>query len=145
MSASLESLMRQSIAEASEPAGFPGILSFLIIGAGAAVGFVIWSSAAIWALPDLPAWLVSAICYGALIVPVYLLHRRFSFKSEAPHGRALPRYVAVQMASLALAALFSFVAYSVLKMPSMGAGLLVIALTSGVNFLVLRRWAFAMR
>ncbi len=53
--------------------------------------------------------------------------------------------VAVQMASLALAALFSFVAYSVLKMPSMGAGLLVIALTSGVNFLVLRRWAFAMR
>ena len=142
MSAALESLMRQSLAEASAPARFPGIVSFLVIGAGAAIAFTIWSSAAIWALPEVPRWVVSAICYGAFIVPVYMLHRKFSFNSEAPHAHALPRYVAVQLASLAIAAVFSFVAYSVMGLPTMSAGLLVICLTSGVNFLVLRRWAF---
>ena len=30
-------------------------------------------------------------------------------------------------------------------LPTMSAGLLVICLTSGVNFLVLRRWAFQIR
>jgi putative flippase GtrA len=145
MSASLESLMRQSLDGASVPARFPGILSFLAIGGGAAIAFTIWSSAAIWALPETPRWLVSAICYGVFIVPVYLLHRRFSFQSDAPHTHALPRYVAVQLASLVLAATFSFVAYSVMGLPTMTAGLLVICLTSGVNFLVLRRWAFLIR
>jgi putative flippase GtrA len=145
MSASLESLMRQSLADASASARFPGILSFLVIGAGAAIAFTIWSSAAIWALPDTPRWLVSAVCYGAFIVPVYLLHRRFSFRSDAPHAHALPRYVAVQLGSLAIAAAFSFVAYGVMGLPTMTAGLLVICLTSGVNFLVLRRWAFLIR
>jgi putative flippase GtrA len=143
MSASLESLMRESLAEPSDAARFPGILSFLLIGAGAAVGFVIWSSAAIWALPDAPRWLVSAVCYAVFVGPVYLLHRRYSFNSDAPHGHALPRYVAVQLAGLALASVFSFVAYGVLGLPTFAAGLLVIALTSGVNFLVLRRWAFS--
>ena len=145
MSASLESLMRQSMTEAASPARFPGIISFLLIGAGAAIAFTIWSSAAIWALPEVPRWLVSAVCYGAFIVPVYLLHRRFSFQSDAPHAHALPRYIAVQLGSLAIAALFSYVAYSVMGLPTMTAGLLVICLTSGVNFLVLRRWAFLIR
>ena len=145
MSASLESLMRQSLSEADAPARFPGIVSFLLIGAGAAVAFTIWSSAAIWALPEVPRWLVSVVCYGLFIVPVYLLHRRFSFDSEASHAHALPRYIAVQLASLGIAAIFSFVAYGVLGMPTMGAGLLVICLTSGVNFLVLRRWAFLIK
>ena len=145
MSASLESLMRQSLAEAASPARFPGIVSFLAIGAGAAVAFTIWSAAAIWALPEVPRWLVSSVCYGAFIVPVYLLHRRFSFQSDAPHAHALPRYIAVQLGSLALAAAFSFLAYGVMGLPTMTAGLLVICLTSGVNFLVLRRWAFLIK
>jgi putative flippase GtrA len=142
MSASLESLMRESLAEASHPARFTGIFSFLLIGAGAALSFVLVSSAAIWGLPQAPRWIVSAICYGAFIVPVYLLHRRFSFNSDAPHGRALPRYVIAQLTSLCLASFFSFVAYGALGLPTFGAAVLVIALTSGVQFMVLRRWAF---
>jgi len=143
MSASLESLMREPLDDTAAPARFPGLVSFLLIGAGAAICFIVWSSAAIWALPEVPRWLVSALCYGLFIVPVYLLHRRFSFNSDAPHGHALPRYIAVQLASLALAAIFSFVAYGVMGLPTFGAGALVIALTSGVNFVVLRRWAFS--
>jgi hypothetical protein len=142
VSASLESLMRQSLDEASHPARFAGIFSFLLIGGGAALSFVVLSSAAIWALPLVPRWIVSAICYGMFIVPVYLLYRRFSFNSDAPHTRALPRYIAAQLASLCLASFFSFVAYGALGLPTFGAALLVIGLTSGAQFVVLRRWAF---
>jgi GtrA-like protein len=142
MSASLESLMRQSLAEASHPARFGGIISFLVIGAGAALSFAVISSTAISALPLAPRWIVSAVCYGMFIVPVYLLHRRFSFNSNAPHRRALPRYITAQLASLCLASFFSFVAYGALGLPTFGAALLVIGLTSGVQFVVLRRWAF---
>ena len=58
--------------------------------------FVLLSSAALALPTGLPGWVVSAICYALFIVPVYLLHRRFSFSSSAPHKQALPRYVAVR-------------------------------------------------
>ncbi|MNW21468.1 hypothetical protein D3C71_2224120 [compost metagenome] len=45
--------------------------------------------------------------------------------------------------ALVLAALFSFVVHGVLGVPTVPASMLVIALTSGVNFAVLRSWAFA--
>jgi len=143
MSASLESLMRQSLAEASHPAPLAGLLSFLLIGAGAAGAFVVLSSAAIWAFPEPPRWIISAICYGLFIVPVYLLQRRFSFQSDAPHRHALPRYVLAQVASLCLASVFSFVAYGTLGLPTLPAAMLVIGLTSGVSYMVLRRWVFS--
>ena len=143
MSHSLESLMRESAIEAPRVPVAAQLGSFLIIGAAAAGGFVLLSTAAM-ALPiGLPSWVVSAICYGVFIVPVYLLHRRFSFASEAPHARALPRYIAVQLSALGLATLFSFLTYGVATLPTPLAAALVIALTSGVNFMVLRLWAFS--
>jgi putative flippase GtrA len=142
MSVSLESLMRE------QPAGEPRLLvvaqllSFLLIGGAAALSFVGVSAAAAAAFHDIPAWLVSALCYAAFIVPVYLLHRRFAFRSSADHSRALPRYVTVQLCGLLLATGFSYIAYGIVGMPTLIAAVLVIGLTSGVNFLVLRRWAF---
>ena len=144
MSASLQSLMRDQLA--AEDAGGPvlaQLFAFLVIGGAAAFAFVGLSAAAVVAFDTLPAWLVSSLCYAGFIVPVYLLHRRFSFRSNVAHSQALPRYVAVQLTSLGLAALFSFVAYGVIGLPTLAAAILVAALTSGVNFLVLRRWAFA--
>jgi putative flippase GtrA len=93
----------------------------------------------------MPAWVVSAGCYALFIVPVYLAHRRLSFHSQMPHAVALPRYVAVQASALALASLFSFVCYGLIGMPSALAAVVVICLTSGVNFVVLKLWAFAQR
>jgi putative flippase GtrA len=142
MSASLESLMRDQLAD-ERPSPQPGLVTFIGIGGGAALAFILVSSVAVGLPTGLPKWLVSAICYAAFIVPVYLLHRRYSFQSRAPHGRALPRYVAVQASAVVLAALFSWVAYGVIGLPSLFAALLVSALTAGVNFIILRRWAFA--
>lgn len=118
---------------------------FLIVGGGAALGFIVMSAVMVEWLTGVPDWIVSAGCYGLFIVPVYLAHRRFSFRSGAPHAVALPRYVAVQLSALGLATLFSYVCYAILGMPPATAALLVIALTSGVNFVVLKLWAFAHR
>ncbi|MEP7240718.1 MAG: GtrA family protein [Devosia sp.] len=143
MSASLESLMRSAATPAQSAAELRRLLWFIAVGGGAALAFVVLSSVAIAALPASPRWIVASVCYAALVVPVYLLHRRFSFSSDAPHGRALPRYVAVQLCAIALASLFGYVAYGVLGLPTVAAALLVSGLTAGVNFIILRAWAFA--
>ena len=144
MSASLQSLMRDQLA--AEDAGPPmlaQLFAFVVIGGAAAVAYIGASAAAVATFDSLPAWLVSSLCYAGFIVPVYLLHRRFSFRSNAAHGRALPRYVAVQLTSLGLATLFSYVAYGVIGLPTLTAAIVVTVLTSGLNFLVSRHWAFA--
>lgn len=143
MSVSLESLMRAPVEAEYRPTVLTQLLSFLVIGGTAALTFVGVSTAAVALFTSLPAWLVSALCYAAFVLPVYLLHRRFSFRSEASHAKALPRYVAVQLGGIALATAFSWVAYGVPGLPTVAAALLVIGLTSGANFVILRLWAFA--
>ena len=143
MSAALESLMPNVSAQPPQRPAFAGILSFLAIGAAGALGFLLLSNV-MMALPTgLDKWVVNSLCYGVFILPIYLLHRRFSFQSDAPHVEALPRYLAVQASALLLATLFGFVLYRVFAMSTPVASGLVIVLTSGVNYLVLRGWAFA--
>jgi len=142
MSTLLESLARDQDHTIAETSLGPQALAFIAIGGGAALAFVAVSSFMVSLGLPLADWVVSALCYGAFIGPVYLLHRRYSFNSSAPHGRALPRYVAVQLVGLTLAALFSFVAYGVVGLPSVAAALVVTGLTSAVNFFILRIWAF---
>lgn len=143
MSISLESLMRASIIGTTRSPIGTGLVSFIIVGGLAALGFVGLSAVMIDLRTGLPDWAVSALCYAIFIVPAYLAHRRISFRSSAPHRIALPRYAAVQLSALALASLFSYVSYGVLLLPGPAASVLVVGLTSGVNFLVLRLWAFA--
>jgi putative flippase GtrA len=142
MSLALESLMRETEVPRATPRPESDLSSFILIGAGAALAFVLVSSTAVALMPFAQAWIVSSICYAGFIVPVYLLHRRFSFRSQALHREALPRYVAVQGLALVLASLFGHLFHGVMAWPSMPAALLVVALTSGVNFLVLKAWAF---
>jgi len=139
MSAALASLM-PDVPETSAPS--ESLFSFVLIGGFGSVLFVLLSSLAVSLLP-FAEWQVNACCYAATILPIYLLHRRFSFRSDAAHRQALPRYVSVQLMALVLAALFSFVIYGSLHLPPVAASILVVALTSGVNFMVLRSWAFA--
>lgn len=142
MRSSLESLMPADISTAPARSLLGDLGAFIGIGLGATLGFIALSGWAMTLSVGMPAWAVSALCYAAFIVPVYLLHRRFSFGSDSSHGTALPRYAAVQGLALLLAALFSFIAYGILSVPGVMASTLVIVLTSGVNFVVLRSWAF---
>ena len=143
MSAALESLMRDVPPVRPDAPFFGGLVAFVAIGGAGAGAFVLLSTAMIWLHTGFADWIVNTACYASLIGPVYLLHRRYSFDSDAPHIQALPRYMAVQGMALVLAALFSYLVHGVLAVPTMAASLLVIALTSGVNFMVLRSWAFA--
>lgn len=145
MSVALESLMRQTLSPAPAPRESSGLASFLVIGLGAALAFILLNSIATQMLPSGRMGWVSGVCYGVLVLPVYLLHRRFSFRSDVAHVHALPRYLAVQAMALMLAALFGALLHGVLDLPGLPASVLVITLTSGVNFLVLRSWAFAWR
>ncbi|WP_332693773.1 GtrA family protein [Devosia sp.] len=141
MSASLESLMCD--VPRSRAPQWGGLIVFIAIGGAGAAAFVVLSTLIIWLDTGIADWVVNTTCYAALIVPVYLLHRLYSFRSDASHWQALPRYLVVQGMALLLAALFSYVIHGVTALPTVVASMLVITLTSGVNFMVLRGWAFA--
>jgi putative flippase GtrA len=143
MSAALQSLVRDVPPKSSASAMLPGLLTFIAVGGTGTATFVVLSSLVIGLQTGLPDWTVNALCYAGLILPVYLLHRRFSFRSDTAHRRALPRYVAVQASGLLLATLFSFLVHGYLTLPTVFASTLVMVLTVGINFVVLRSWAFA--
>jgi len=143
MRASSENLLNRRFAALVRNGVGSQVVAFLIVGGLGAAAFIALSSIFVGMHAALPKWLVSTICYAVLIGPVYLAHRRFSFRSDTPHGHALPRYVGVQLCALLLASIFSYVAYNVFGLPAVWASILVTGMISAVNFVVLRLWAFA--
>lgn len=125
-----------------QDSGTRQVAAFLFVGGGAALGYVAISSGIIALGTGIPDWIVAWVCYAAMIVPVYLAHRRLSFRSDLAHRVALPRYVVVQVAGMGLAAAASYVAFAAFGLPAVPASALVIGFVSAVNFLLLRLWAF---
>ena len=143
MNPALESIVTDPLTyEAGGSSAVGQLLAFGMVGGSGAVAFVLLSTLTVSVGSGMPHWIMSTLCYAVLIGPVYLLHRRFSFRSEAPHRHALPRYVSVQVGALVLASLFSYVAYHVMALPTFWASVMVTGLTSGVSFMVLKFWAF---
>jgi putative flippase GtrA len=132
-------------AEATRPAfSLAGaFVSFLVYGGVAAAIYIGLTAFFIELHTGVPDWIVSSICYAALIGPVYYVHRRWSFRSDAPHMHALPRYIVVQLTGLAVVAAFSYVAFETLHLPSFVGATSVMLLSALIKFVVLRFWAFA--
>ncbi|WP_193334921.1 GtrA family protein [Devosia beringensis] len=145
MSAALHSLMFEAPRPTRERAPGAGVLPFIGVGAGGAAAFVVLSSLLVWLHTGYADWVVNTASYAVLILPVYLLHHRFSFASAADHGQALPRYLAVQGMALLLAAGFSYGVHEIVALPTVLASIAVVVLTASVNYAVLRFWAFAHR
>lgn len=143
MSLSLESLMRDALEQTSERPVATELVWFLAVGGGATLALAAVTTAMISLRTGLPDWVMAALCYAAFIGPVYLLHRRLSFRSEVAHGQAFPRYAAVQVSAIGLVSLFSWLCYSVLGIGTAVGSLIVLGVTAGVNFAVLKLWAFA--
>jgi putative flippase GtrA len=143
MSLSLESLMQGTL----EPTGTRPVarelLWFVAVGGSGALALAAVTTAMISLRTGVPDWAMAALCYAAFIGPVYLLHRRLSFRSDAAHRQAFPRYVAVQLSAIVLVSLFSWVCFSVLGVATAIGSVIVLGLTAGVNFAVLKLWAFA--
>ena len=145
MSVALKSLMRQMPRAVAHQRRHTGVLPFVAIGVGGALTFVVLSSALIGLPTGLADWVVNMVCYGALVLPVYLLHYRYSFASEAAHVQALPRYQMIQAMAMLLVAGFGMALHSALALPTPLASVLVICLTSVGSYLLLRGWAFVCR
>jgi len=145
MSIALESLVPDPLARQGERSALEELVAFVLVGGSGAVAFVLLSTFVVGAPWGPPKWIGSVFCYAVLILPVYLAHRRFTFRSDAPHRQALPRYAGVQMGSLALASLFSYIVYGVIGLPTLPASVIVTGLTSAASFLVLKLWAFRQR
>ena len=55
----------------------------------------------------------------------------------------IPLALCLGLAGLAAATAFSYICYRLAGLPTPLAALLVIGLTSGINFVILRLWAFS--
>jgi putative flippase GtrA len=142
MSVSLQSLMFEPVVARRKPTWVRQLVTFLAIGAVASGAYIWLCTVAAGLGTGAPGWLTNSICYTLFLLPAYLAHRSYSFRSDAPHQKALPRYTIVQVISIACTGLFSFVSYSVLGMETAVGAMLALALTAGVKFVVLRTWAF---
>lgn len=75
---------------------------------------------ALWPLAkwvSLPMWLLAGIaCMPALLVG-YILHRSFTFRSSRQHSRAVPRFLAVQIAGIAFNSLAIWIGTDLLSLP----------------------------
>lgn len=143
MNAALESLMPDDAGLAAGRSPLEDLLVFVLVGAGGALAYVLLTTALVALGLAWPRWVTGAASYAVLVVPVYLTHRRLSFRSDTQHRVALPRYIAVQTMAVGLAALFSWLFFTVFGVPSLFGSMLVIVLIAAVNFSVLRLWAFA--
>lgn len=119
------------------------LFAYVFVGGTAALLYVFASKFLLGLNLPLADWLVGGLLYGAFVPLVYLAHRLISFRSDAPHAYALPRYVAVQAAALMVASGMSFLAYHVLDLQAGLGSALVIFVTSAFSFVALRGWAFA--
>jgi len=142
MSVSLESLVPDPLEALSQRSAVAQLVAFVVVGGAGALAFVLLSTFVVGAPWGPPKWIGSAFCSAVLILPFYAAHRRFIFRTDAPHRQALPRYAGVQGVSLLLVSLFSYVVYETLGLPTILGSIIVTVLTSGVNFIVLKFWAF---
>mgnify|MGYP001249954410 FL=1 len=145
MSAALESQISKASESTDRRRVATELALFVLVGGGAALALAAVTTAMISLGTGMPDWVMGGLCYAAFIGPVYLLHRRLSFRSHASHRQAFPRYLAVQLSAIGLVSLFSFVCYDVLGVETAVGSVIVLGLTAGVNFAVLRLWAFAER
>lgn len=116
---------------------------FLIVGAGAAgllfalsFCFVIAGMAPFWS---------GAVAYGIAFIVAYTLQRAWTFGGRHDHGRAFPRYLALQLCCAALSGIISHVAVDVLGLPPLAMSMLATAITSAISYFASLLWVFRAR
>jgi putative flippase GtrA len=116
--------------------------AFLMIGGGAAAIFIALSTWLLSLDTGIPRWLGSALCYALLVGPVYLAHHKVTFRSQARHRDALPKYLATQGLAVIVSALIAIPVYHLFHLDPLPGSILVTGLTSLGSFVILRLWTF---
>ena len=121
------------------------MLRFLAVGGfNTALSYVLFR-ALLRTLGDRPsaAGLAQALSYGAGVGLSYAANRAWTFRSASAHGRALPRFLAAQLASLALSTVVVQAAVAGAGMRPTLAWVLATGVTTVANFVVQRYWVFS--
>lgn len=119
-------------------------LRFLVVGGlNTALGFVLFH-ALLRAFGGRPnaAGLAQALAYAAGIAISYAANRGWTFRTAGAHGRAVPRFVAAQLTSLALSTALVQFGVAVLGLAPTVCWVLVTGLTTVLNFMSQRYWIF---
>lgn len=119
------------------------IAIFVTIGGGAAFITAVLTWLGLNTFPNVSKPIVTVFVYALMILPVYFLQHRFSFGGKSEHKSALPKYVSVQMVSVSISFILSWLFLVVLKLPNSIGSFIVVATTSIGSFIALKLWAFA--
>jgi putative flippase GtrA len=92
-----------------------------------------------------PQWLASGLAYAIAAIWSYVGHRRFSFRSDAPHAVAGPRFVIVTLTGQALAIAIPATMTDFGGWPSHAATLAVCIVCPAVSFILNSSFVFADR
>lgn len=117
-------------------------VAFLAIGGGAAALFIVLSTWILGLDTGIPRWLASTGCYALLVLPAYLLHHRFTFRSSVSHAVALPKYMVTQAMAVMVSAAMAIPVYHLFHLSPLPGSVLVTGLTSVGSYVVLRVWTF---
>jgi putative flippase GtrA len=117
------------------------ILRFTAVGlaAMAAYAAIVTTLAALGLRPQ---WLASGCAYALAAIWSYVGHRRFSFRSDAPHAVAAPRFVIVTLTGQALAIAIPAVVTDLAGHPGHVATVLVCLICPAVSFLLNSSFVF---
>jgi putative flippase GtrA len=85
----------------------------------------------------------SGLGFGTGAVVNYLLNRRFTFRSQVPHGTAVSRFVVVMGGAFALNQLLMHLLTQVVGLPYLVAQILTTGITLFWNFAGNALWSFA--
>jgi putative flippase GtrA len=115
---------------------------FTIVGLGAMAAYAVFVTGLTFAGLR-PAWLASGLAYALAAVWSYVGHRRFSFRSDAPHQVAGPRFALVTATGQALAVALPALITDLGGLPQIWATLAVCIVCPGVSFLMNSFYVFA--
>ncbi|NMF96737.1 GtrA family protein [Aromatoleum toluolicum] len=117
-------------------------LPFLLIGGFAtALHFVVLIALVQSSmLPPVPA---SSVGFGLSALLNYALNRHYTFESDSPHARALPRFAVVATSALGLNALLLYLMQGVFGIHYVPAQVVATSGTLIWNFALNRSWTFA--
>jgi putative flippase GtrA len=90
-----------------------------------------------------PAWLASGLAYALAAVWSYVGHRRFSFRSGAPHSVSGPRFALVTVTGQGLAVAIPALMTDLAGLPQLAATLAVCVVCPAASFLLNSRYVFA--
>jgi putative flippase GtrA len=122
---------------------FKQIIIFILIGGGAALLTMLLTYLGLNRFPKIPKPIITACVYAFMILPVYFLQHKFSFEGKSNHKDSLPKYIGVQMVSVTISFILSYLFLDILNLPHALGAIIVVATTSIGSFVALKLWAFA--